>query len=99
MRFITEEEFFEPDKPKPLGENTFGLFRNPDEETSLKYLKEGIYPSVFLHIDKRYKSNHPPLEKDYPFLKNRLSEKELKRMNEDYSSLMKEHLKELPVTK
>ena len=98
MKFITEEEFFGPDTQNYREGNLF-VFRFPDEETTLKYLKDGIYPSVFLHIDKRYKSNHPPLEKDYPFLKNRLSKKELKRMNEDYSSLMKEHLKEFSVTK
>ena len=100
MRLITDEEFWDEDKlEKSRRGEGFHTFSITNEETSLKYLKRGIYPSVFPHIDRRYKSNHPPLEKDYPFLKDCLDEEELKKMNEDYYSLMRGHLKEFPLSK
>ena len=94
MRFITEDEFWEgnEDLRRKLKENGCGLIPFRNQETTLKYLKEGIFPSFFLHIDRRYKSNHPPLEKVYPFLKNCLGKDELKKISDDYNSLMRETL-------
>jgi hypothetical protein len=86
MRFTTHEEWVDIFRPVELnGSILFGL--TPDDEDVVRYLKNGIYPGP-IRLDKRFKHNTPPLEKQYPILKNILTDKELSTMNNEYYSLV-----------
>ena len=62
----------------------------PGIEVILHYLVNGVVPGKFIKLDKRYRYNTPPLEKQYPSLKSLLKEDELNQMNQEYFLLVEE---------
>ena len=73
------------------GERTLVFFERPTKEEMVENFLRGVISDPYhLNYDKRYKHNIPPIEKEYPLIKSRVTKDELKRMNQKLYSLVDE---------